>query len=138
MQQSAFGGDARARVGVVKRGNKLRGCGVVRARFDSERSLADGGEHNVRVHHLRDAGGSAEAIHSGDGQNDGVEFSRIEFFQARVHVAAQIEHFEIGTIVTELRLAAQAAGADARARMEGLSGCARCGKSSSRAGPRDG
>ena len=138
VEQSALGSDASARFGIVERGDKLRGLGVARARFDSERALADGRKHDVRVHNLRDSCRSAEAIDAGDGQHDGVEFAGVEFFQARVHVAAQIQRIEIGTSVAELRLAAQAAGADARARRKTFQSCGRCGRSGNRADLRAG
>ena len=57
----------------------------------------------------------AQALQSGRGEDDGVVFSLLEFAQAGVDVAAQRMNVEIGADGLELRLAAQAGGADARA-----------------------
>ena len=57
----------------------------------------------------------AEALQSGRGEDDGVVFSLLEFAQAGVDVAAQRMNVEVGADGFELRLAAQAGGADARA-----------------------
>ena len=57
----------------------------------------------------------AQALQSGRGENDGVVFALFEFAQARIDVAAQGMNIEIGTDRLELRLAAQAGRAHARA-----------------------
>ena len=77
--------------------------------------MAGGGAHDVRGNNLFDELRLAEAIQSGRGEDDGVVFSLLEFAQAGVDVAAQRMNVEVGADGFELRLAAQAGGADARA-----------------------
>ena len=50
--RAALGGDARARFGIIERGDELRRFAIVRARFDSECALPDGGQHHVRRQYL--------------------------------------------------------------------------------------
>ena len=85
------------------------------ANFDAERSLSRGRAHDFRGDDLLDQFRLAQALQPGRGQNDGVVFSLFEFAQARVDVAAQGMNVEIGANGLQLRLTAQAAGADARA-----------------------
>ena len=118
MQERAFSGDACARLRVIECGGQLRSFRVVRASLDPQSALSDGGEHDIGVNDLSDAAAHAKPIHTGNREDDGVELAGIKLLQARVHVAAQIHGFEIGAIVAKLRLAAQAAGAHARARGE--------------------
>ena len=56
-----------------------------------------------------------QAIYARHRQDDRVEFTALEFSQARVDVAAQIDDVKIRAMVPKLRLTPQAAGADARA-----------------------
>src|SRR6202043_2925324 len=56
-----------------------------------------------------------EALQSSRSEDDSVVFSLLEFAQACVHVAAQRVDVEVGTDGLQLRLAAKAGGADARA-----------------------
>src|SRR5579863_3985358 len=89
--------------------------GVALADFDSQRTLAGGGAHDFGGDDLFDQFGSTQALQAGGGQDDGVVFALLEFAQAGVDVAAQGMNVEIGADGLELRLAAQAGGADARA-----------------------
>src|SRR5580692_5510262 len=115
MQKSALCGDAGARFGVVQSDDQSLGRRVVRAGFDSKRALTDRRQHYIRIHDLRDSGSRTETVHAGNGQDNRVELAGIEFFQARIHVPAQIDSFKIGAIVAKLGLPAQTARADAGA-----------------------
>src|SRR5579863_10285647 len=88
--------------------------GVALADFDSQRTLAGGGAHDFGGDDLFDQFGSTQALQAGGGQDDGVVFALLEFAQAGVDVAAQGMNVEVGADSFELRLTAQAAGADAR------------------------
>ena len=57
----------------------------------------------------------AEANQAGAGEDDGIEVAAAQFVEAGLHVAAQVQQFEVGTQAGELHAAAQAACADARA-----------------------
>ena len=93
----------------------LAGGGVTQTDFDAECALSGCGAHDVRWNDLLDQFGLAEALQSGEGEDDGVIFSLFELAQASVDVAAQRMDVEIGADGLELRLAPQARGADARA-----------------------
>ena len=57
----------------------------------------------------------SQAVEAGFGQDDGVVIAPRNLRQPRVHVSANLEHLQIRTAKAQLRLAAQAARAHARA-----------------------
>ena len=61
---------------------------------------------------LCDAVRKAEALEACHGQDDRVEVLALKLLQARVDIAAQVRNIEVRPCVQELRLAAQARGAD--------------------------
>ena len=77
--------------------------------------MACGGAHDFGGDDLFDEFRLAKAFQSGRGEDDGVVFSLLEFAQAGIDVAAQGMNVEVGADGLELRLSAQAGGADARA-----------------------
>jgi len=87
--------------------------GVAQADFDAQRSLPSGGAHDFGGDDLPDELSFAEAVQSGCSEDDRVVLVLFEFAQAGVDVAAQRMNVEVGADGFELRLAAQAGGADA-------------------------
>ena len=59
--------------------------------------------------------GLAQALQSGSRQNNGIVFALFQLAHPRVHVAAQRKNLQVGAELLQLGLAAQAAGANARA-----------------------
>ena len=62
----------------------------------------------------RDSVARAEPIYAGHRQDDCVEFARVTFFRRVSTLPRKSSNFEIRAVMPELRLAAQAARADAR------------------------
>src|SRR6266849_4255067 len=114
-EQSAFGDNGGARLGVVERAKDFGGFGVGKATFGGNRTLTHGGEKNIGRKCFGDAIAPAEAIEAGFGEEDGVVFTALRLAEAGVDIAAKIADIEIGTNVAKLRLSAKAAGANTRA-----------------------
>src|SRR5580700_825763 len=114
VEQGAFAGGGGARVRVVQEFEMLTRGGVAQANFDAEGALSGGGAHDFGRNNVFDQFRFAQTIQSGGGEDDGVVFALLEFAQAGVDVAAQGMNVKVGADSFELRLAAQAAGADAR------------------------
>ena len=115
VQQSAFAGRGSAGVGIIEKRELFSCGGIARADFNSQSALPSGGAHDVcrddLLHQLR----LAKTIQPRCGKNDGIVFALFQLAQARVDVAAQGMNLEVRAKRLELRLAAKAAGADARA-----------------------
>jgi hypothetical protein len=71
-----------------------------------------GGQPLGRREARADAVVEAEALQAGDGKDNGVVVTGVELGEARVHVAAQVAHFEIRSPCFQLGMTAQRRGAD--------------------------
>ena len=76
--------------------------------------MAYGREKYVGRESFGDAIAPPEAVQARFSQKDGVILATLRFAEPGVHVAAKVANVEIGANVTKLRLAAEAAGANAR------------------------
>jgi hypothetical protein len=114
-EQGTLGDDGGARLGVVESAENFGGFGIAKAAFGGNRALTDGGEKNIGRESFGDAIAPAETVEAGFGEEDGVVFTALRFAEAGVDIAAKVADIEVGANVAKLRLAAQAAGADARA-----------------------
>ena len=104
-----------ARCGGVEKCEMLTRGLVALANFESKRTLARCRAHDFRGKNLPHQLRLAESLDAGDGQNDGVILSLCKLAQTGVNVAAKRVNIEIGANGFELRLAAEARSADARA-----------------------
>ena len=86
--------------------------------LDGQRALARGGQHVGRRQHAADPLGQPQAFESGGGQHDGSILAGIEPGEPRVEIAAQCPHHESWIHASDLRLTAQAGGADDSARRQ--------------------
>src|SRR6267154_731828 len=114
-EQSAFGDYGGARFRIIESAEDIGGFVVGEAAFRGDCALAHGGEKNIGCESFGYAIAPAQAVQAGFGQEDGVVLAALRFAETSVDVAAKIAHIEVGTNVAKLRLAAQAAGTDARA-----------------------
>src|ERR1700722_1333659 len=88
-QEGSFGGDGDSRWFVFEcMRSEMRLARVV-ARFNSERALADGGNHDVDGDQLRDAIGPAQAAKACGCEHNGVELSFLMLTEPGVDVASQ-------------------------------------------------
>jgi hypothetical protein len=71
-------------------------------------------ERNLGGNDLVDAVCHIEALESGERQNDGIKFARVEFLEAGVEVASNVFEGEVGIVVAELGEATEGGGADDR------------------------
>jgi hypothetical protein len=111
-QECAFGEHFGVGGGADQGLEELECVSVVGAAFDSESSLADSGEEIGWLEYERNSVLELESLESGFGEEDGVEFAVIEFFESGVDVAANFGRLEVGTKVPELGLPTGTAGAD--------------------------
>src|SRR5687768_1942150 len=98
---------------VVQRREQLAHSGVVIAGLHGDRALPRGGKPRGRIENLVHALMDAESIEPGDGENGGVHLPVVDFAEARWHVAAEIDHLEIGSPREQQRATSQARGSDA-------------------------
>jgi hypothetical protein len=87
--------------------------------LDADGTLTDGGHEDFRLKDFGNSSTESEAVEAGFSEKDSIVFTAFDFAQARVHVAAEFADVEIGACVTNLRLTAEAAGAEARALAQG-------------------
>jgi hypothetical protein len=97
---------------VIQRQQRFLGRLVVRARFEAQGALANGGENRFERQHLRDPAGQSEAAESGLCEDDRVVLALVQLSQSRVHVAANVFHLQIGTGMQQLSASAEAARGD--------------------------
>ncbi len=107
--------------------------GVSPRGFDPNRALSRRGQAHFVRQHLADVRAQAQAVEARLGQHDRVVISALQLLDARIHVSAKFEHLQIVPLVKQLRLAAQAARADARALRQGLPAWRRSKKAARRA-----
>src|SRR5439155_26573544 len=88
-QKSALGGEAAGRRGLVHLLEVAARPGVVAAALDGQRALADGGKGFFDFQRGGDGLGVTETLEAGAGEDDGVEFARLQLTHAGVDVAAQ-------------------------------------------------
>jgi hypothetical protein len=110
--ERALGIESRERLGVVQRGQRRATARVVGAALDADHALANGRQRQLEVELLGHVVRDAEALQSGAGQQDRVEFAFVEPAQARVDVAAQQLEAQVGPCLPQLGLSARAGGAD--------------------------
>jgi hypothetical protein len=104
-----------ARVGVVEEGDSGKGLHVAQADFNGQRTLAGGRTKILRIEALADPIGFAETVESGGGEQDCVDLAFRELAKTRVNVAAKLDGLNVAPQGLQLRAAALATGADARA-----------------------
>ena len=114
-ESRALRSDGKARVGVVEEGNGRKGFHVAFANLDTQGSLAGGGAKIFRVEALANVVGFAQAVEAGGSEQDRVDLAFGELAQARIHVAAKLDGLNVLAQGLQLRAAALAAGAHARA-----------------------
>src|SRR6202034_770127 len=114
VEQCAFAAGSGMGSGVVQKFQLLASGAIAFANFNAEGTLAGGGAHDFGGDDLFDEFRFAEALQSGDSQDNCIVFSLLEFAQAGVDVAAQRMNPEVGADRFELCLAAQAGRAEAR------------------------
>ncbi len=100
-----------------------RGCDafkplVVNAHFDGKRALAGRRKHLPNAEPCRNPVPEPEPVQSRAGQNNRIVSLLLEFSQAGLDIAANIQNFQVGAQSQDLGLPAYAAGADTRARRE--------------------
>ena len=114
-EEGAFRSRRRTRRRVVEEGDEGERRLIVRTRLDGECALSDGGQADFARQDLGDAVMEAQALESGDGEDDRVEVFLFELLEPRVHVAAQADDLKVGPLGEELCAAAKARRADLRA-----------------------
>src|SRR5437899_9979249 len=107
---------------IVKRRESVGNFRVFESRLNAESALADGRHADVRRKNLADAIAPAKTIESRFSEQDGIVFAAFDFAQTGVNVTAQIAYIEIGTQMSDLRLAPQTAGSHASS----LTKCGKC------------
>jgi hypothetical protein len=100
---------------VVKRRGHLDRLSVIGADLQRQGALSDGWKHGVRLQDLRRPLQVAQAGQPGGGQDGRVHLPLLHLAQARVHVAAQVNHLQVRPQRSHLRRSPQAARADTRA-----------------------
>jgi hypothetical protein len=105
---------------VSQRGDGIPHRLVPVSRFERDRSLAGGRDEAIGVQRLRDFVRAAEARESRHGQEDRVELALTPPAQTSVDVAAKIDHGEVRPDLLEESTPAQAGGAHARGRGQGV------------------
>ena len=88
--------------------------GIDGAAFDTEGPLSDGMIHEGWSQSLADAVIELEAFETCDGEDEGVEFTIVEFAEAGFEIAPGFGEDEVRTGMKELGTASEAAGADSR------------------------
>ncbi|MCY1352315.1 hypothetical protein D9M69_386050 [compost metagenome] len=110
--QRPLGAHPQRGVAVVQRLQQGMDLAVGTAAFDAHRALAAGRQAVLDTDPRADARLEAEADQAGGGEDDGVVFAGIELGQAGVDVATQELDLQVRPAGQQLRLAAQAGGAD--------------------------
>ena len=111
-EEGALGGKRDRGIGVVDRLDEGARPGIVRARFDPDRALADRRKEGVEVKNFRRRRQKPETLEAGDGQERRVDFAGVELAQARLHVAAQHDRRQVRPQSLDQRLTARRRGAD--------------------------
>ena len=100
---------------VGKRQQRGDDVGAIGAAFERERALPDGGQAVLRIEQRRDPLAEAQPLQTRGGEDDRVVLALVELAQPRVDVAAQRHDRQQRIALAQLRFAAQARRADARA-----------------------
>jgi hypothetical protein len=101
---------------VVYQGDQLAGCFIVAPHFNTQRTLADSGEHHIYRKKLANSIGAVQPDQSRGREHDGIILAFRQFTKAGVHVAPEIEYPQVRPGSQYLRPSAQAAGAYSRGR----------------------
>jgi len=110
-ESGAFSGYGIACGSIIEEGDCSE-CGVViLAGFYTERALPCGRTEMMRFESLPNPFGFLKTIETGGGKQDGINLALFEFPEARVHVAAKFNGFDIGSQGEKLRATPLAAGA---------------------------
>ena len=88
-QEGALGGERGRGVGVVDRGDAARGCGVVGARLDADRALADRGQKFVDVEQCRRRVGRPSRFKPASAEQRGIDLASSSLRKPRLDIAAQ-------------------------------------------------
>ena len=100
----------KTRRGMVKEGNCVDGGLVALAGFNAQRSLAGRGTKIRGVEFLAHPIGLAQPLKSRGGEQDGFHLSFGELAQPRVHIAAELDGFNVGPQGLQLGTTPLAAG----------------------------
>src|ERR1700719_1796727 len=84
-------------------------------RLDADGALPRRGQADLRRQDLAELLRFSKPVEAGFGEDNRIVIALRQLRQARIHVAAHIHHFEIASIMPQLRLSAQTACADAGA-----------------------
>lgn len=96
-KQRPFGEDALPSGGMTDPVEDLAKLLVTGPTFDPKRSLSDGMVHLRRDNLLTNPIREFESLQPGDGKNQGIEFSLIEFAKARFDVPSRFGEDKVGT-----------------------------------------
>ncbi len=107
---------------IVQRLQQFIDARIAGQAFDAEGALARGRKTALHIERLGDAVRPAKARQPRRGQHDGIEFAPIELAQSGVDVAAHRQYLEVRARREQLRLTAQARGADGCALRGGIEG----------------
>ena len=95
---------------------QIRRAAVAVAALDPDRALRHGGKHLAGIDRREAQIAQSEALQPGDGEERAVGDAVLELAQARLDIAAELHHRQIGADGERLRPAAQRGRADRRAR----------------------
>ena len=110
-EHAVFGRHAGRGRRVIDVGELCAGLRIVRAAFDADRALADGGQHLVFRYRRADMG-DAQPLQSGQGQDGRLDDSGRALGEPCIDVAAQVDDLQVGPAMQELGATAQRRGAD--------------------------
>jgi hypothetical protein len=97
---------------MIDRTDNRRNTRVILPDFDRKRALANRRQAQFGMEPLGDPTLQAKADKARDRKDDGIQVERFEFLDPRLHVAAQRNDLEVGSVMEELHLPPQAAGPD--------------------------
>ena len=97
---------------MVDGGQKVAGCVIIRAGFETDGTLGHGRKHDFDRHWRRDLAGETQPIETGAGEERGLGHAFGKLAQSRLDVAAKLDRFHIGPEAEKLRGAAYRRGAD--------------------------
>ena len=92
------------------------GAIVVPAPFDPDGALRNGRQHLLGVDRRRGDVAHAQPVEPCHGQKRAGRHAVVQFLEPGLNIAAKLHNVEVGALVQQLRLAAEAGSADPRAR----------------------
>mmetsp|Transcript_8757 Transcript_8757/g.19256 ORF Transcript_8757/g.19256 Transcript_8757/m.19256 type:complete len:372 (-) Transcript_8757:376-1491(-) len=112
LQKRPFAIDADVRVHMIEHIEVFQRPFVARPTLNPDGSLRHGGQHLVPVEHAGGAFLHGHPVESRDGEEGGVHHSVVQFAQAGLHVAPEIDALQGGIDAHQLRLSSQRGGPD--------------------------